>query len=85
MANKLVRTRDGTLVPYGVFCNHLWFETGLHYYAVFQPGEEQPDCYCEECYERLQQGHQMRLGRCCLYCAREVLARHILVGEVEAS
>ncbi len=82
---KLMRTPDGTLVPYGFFCDHLWTETGLRYYAVFRAGEEQPDCYCEFCYERLLQNRPVPAGPCCLHCVKKLLARHILIREVEAS
>ena len=85
MARQLIRTSDGTLVPFGLSCAHLWQNVGLGYFAVFQPGEEQPDYYCEECYDRLLENQPVTLDRCCMYCAKELLARHILLGEVESS
>lgn len=85
MTKRLMRGGDGTLVPYGLTCDHLWREIGLGYYSVFLPGEEQANCYCEKCFERLLLGQQVCVCPCCLCCAKALLANHHLIKEVEAS
>lgn len=84
MAKNIMRSSDGSLVPFGMCCGHLWTKPGLKYYAVFHVGEEQPDYYCEQCYQQLQAGEKVTVSECCLHCAKTVLKRHELIGQVDA-
>ncbi|MBI3463155.1 MAG: hypothetical protein HY000_08870 [Planctomycetes bacterium] len=85
MAKKVFQTPDGSLVAYGLCCQHLWAQAALRYYAVFRPGEEQCDYYCESCFENFQHNLPVPLGRCCVNCAKELRAKHFLIQEIELS
>ena len=85
MPRKLLRARDGTRVPYGFCCRHLYTDASLGYYAVLQLGEEQADYFCDGCYAKLAKQKPIPVQPCCLHCVQQVLSRHSLVAEVETN
>ena len=83
MAQRLIRTEDGSVVAYGFCCFHLYMDRGLGYYAVFRPGEEQADYFCEHCFSRLSKNEMIAVERCCPCCVSQILACHHLLYELE--
>ena len=83
MAQRLIRTKDRRVVAYGFCCFHLCVDEGLGYYAVFRPGEEQADYFCEHCFSRLSQNETIAVDRCCPCCVGRILASHRLIYELE--
>ena len=83
MLQRLIRKEDGSVVVYGLCCRHLWMGTGLDYYTVFRPGEEQADYFCEYCFNRLSIYETIAMERCCPCCVSWMLASHRLIDEIE--
>ncbi len=85
MPRKLLRARDGTMVPYGFCCPHLYTDASLGYYAVLQLGEEQADYFCDGCYAEFAKQKPIPVQPCCLQCVQQVLSRHCLVADEETN
>ncbi len=83
VAQRLIRTGNGSVVAYGLCCRHLSMDTDLGYYAVFRPGEEQADYFCKHCFSRLSKNETIAVERCCPCCVSQILASHRLLYELE--